>query len=157
MISRRFATGSGDLIWQETLKRLLNRLAKRIMSRAPETVISVPTPDHHLLLPYVLAKRQHRELISFPIEGVGVNRYPCSPFEFLQGSMSVSTAPCESAGRPDNLRCRGSLFVSRGGVWATAVLKSSRTYGGKPAAGPTASKLGCAASSKAVDVGFGNC
>jgi len=35
-----------------------------------EARLSIPTPDHYLPLLYVLATRQHRELISFPVEGV---------------------------------------------------------------------------------------
>jgi 4,5-DOPA dioxygenase extradiol len=36
----------------------------------PEAMLSIPTPDHYLPLLYVLATRQNRELISFPVEGV---------------------------------------------------------------------------------------
>jgi 4,5-DOPA dioxygenase extradiol len=39
-------------------------------SLGPEANLSVPTPDHYLPLLYVLASRQEREIISFPIEGV---------------------------------------------------------------------------------------
>lgn len=39
-------------------------------SLGPEANLSVPTPDHYLPLLYVLACRQEREIISFPIEGV---------------------------------------------------------------------------------------
>jgi 4,5-DOPA dioxygenase extradiol len=39
-------------------------------SLGPEALLSVPTPDHYLPLLYVLACRQEREIISFPIEGV---------------------------------------------------------------------------------------
>jgi 4,5-DOPA dioxygenase extradiol len=36
----------------------------------PEALLSIPTPDHYLPLLYVIATRQDREKISFPIEGV---------------------------------------------------------------------------------------
>ena len=36
----------------------------------PEAMLSIPTPDHYLPLLYVLATKQNRELISFPVEGV---------------------------------------------------------------------------------------
>jgi 4,5-DOPA dioxygenase extradiol len=36
----------------------------------PEAMLSIPTPDHYLPLLYVIATRQHGELITFPIEGV---------------------------------------------------------------------------------------
>jgi 4,5-DOPA dioxygenase extradiol len=36
----------------------------------PEARLSIPTPDHYLPLLYVIASRQERELITFPIEGV---------------------------------------------------------------------------------------
>jgi 4,5-DOPA dioxygenase extradiol len=36
----------------------------------PEARLSIPTPDHFLPLLYVIASRQEREVISFPIEGV---------------------------------------------------------------------------------------
>ena len=36
----------------------------------PEARLSIPTPDHYLPLLYVIASRQEREVISFPIEGV---------------------------------------------------------------------------------------
>ena len=35
-----------------------------------EAVPSIPTPDHYLPLLYVLATRQDRESITFPVEGV---------------------------------------------------------------------------------------
>ena len=35
-----------------------------------EAVLSIPTPDHYLPLLYVLATRQDRESITFPVEGV---------------------------------------------------------------------------------------
>ncbi|MDQ2774816.1 MAG: 4,5-DOPA dioxygenase extradiol [Acidobacteriota bacterium] len=35
-----------------------------------EAMLCIPTPDHYLPLLYVLATRQHGELISFPVEGV---------------------------------------------------------------------------------------
>ena len=33
-------------------------------------MLSVPTPDHYLPLLYVIATRQPREIITFPVEGV---------------------------------------------------------------------------------------
>jgi 4,5-DOPA dioxygenase extradiol len=36
----------------------------------PEAMLSIPTPDHYFPLLYVLATRQEREVITFPIEGV---------------------------------------------------------------------------------------
>ena len=36
----------------------------------PEARLSIPTPDHYLPLLYVIAGRQERETITFPIEGV---------------------------------------------------------------------------------------
>jgi 4,5-DOPA dioxygenase extradiol len=35
-----------------------------------EAVLSIPTPDHYLPLLYVLATRQDRESITFPVDGV---------------------------------------------------------------------------------------
>jgi 4,5-DOPA dioxygenase extradiol len=35
-----------------------------------EAILSIPTPDHYLPLLYVLATRQDREPITFPVEGV---------------------------------------------------------------------------------------
>jgi 4,5-DOPA dioxygenase extradiol len=34
-----------------------------------EAILSIPTPDHYLPLLYVLATRQDREQITFPVEG----------------------------------------------------------------------------------------
>ena len=36
----------------------------------PEALLSIPTPDHYLPLLYVIATKQQREVITFPIEGV---------------------------------------------------------------------------------------
>ena len=36
----------------------------------PEALLSIPTPDHYLPMLDVIATRQQRELITFPIEGV---------------------------------------------------------------------------------------
>lgn len=36
----------------------------------PDALLSIPTPDHHLPLLYVLGTRQHGETASFPVEGV---------------------------------------------------------------------------------------
>lgn len=36
----------------------------------PEALLSIPTPDHYLPMLYVLATKQEREAITFPIEGV---------------------------------------------------------------------------------------
>lgn len=35
-----------------------------------EAILSIPTPDHYLPLLYVLATRQDRETVAFPVEGV---------------------------------------------------------------------------------------
>ena len=35
-----------------------------------DATLSIPTPDHYLPLLYVLATRQERELVTFPVEGV---------------------------------------------------------------------------------------
>lgn len=35
-----------------------------------EAILSIPTPDHYLPLLYVLATRQDRETVTFPVEGV---------------------------------------------------------------------------------------
>lgn len=35
-----------------------------------EALLSIPTPDHYLPLLYVIATRQEREPVSFPVEGV---------------------------------------------------------------------------------------
>lgn len=36
----------------------------------PNAMLSIPTPDHYLPLLYVIATRQQREMITFPVEGV---------------------------------------------------------------------------------------
>jgi 4,5-DOPA dioxygenase extradiol len=36
----------------------------------PEALLSIPTPDHYLPMLYVIATKQQREIITFPIEGV---------------------------------------------------------------------------------------
>jgi 4,5-DOPA dioxygenase extradiol len=33
-------------------------------------MLSIPTPDHYLPLLYVIASKQNREDITFPVEGV---------------------------------------------------------------------------------------
>jgi 4,5-DOPA dioxygenase extradiol len=35
-----------------------------------EALLSIPTPDHYLPLLYVIATRQRKEPVSFPVEGV---------------------------------------------------------------------------------------
>jgi 4,5-DOPA dioxygenase extradiol len=35
-----------------------------------DAALSIPTPDHYLPLLYVLATRQQREKVCFPVEGV---------------------------------------------------------------------------------------
>jgi 4,5-DOPA dioxygenase extradiol len=35
-----------------------------------EAILSIPTPDHYLPLLYVIATRQPKELVTFPVEGV---------------------------------------------------------------------------------------
>ncbi len=36
----------------------------------PEALLSIPTPDHYLPMLYVLATRQEREAVTFPVDGV---------------------------------------------------------------------------------------
>jgi 4,5-DOPA dioxygenase extradiol len=35
-----------------------------------DAMLSIPTPDHYLPLLYVIAARQQKENISFPVEGI---------------------------------------------------------------------------------------
>lgn len=35
-----------------------------------EALLSIPTPDHYLPLLYVIATRQQKENVTFPVEGV---------------------------------------------------------------------------------------
>ncbi|HWR53170.1 MAG TPA: hypothetical protein VN428_18830, partial [Bryobacteraceae bacterium] len=39
-------------------------------SLGKDAALSIPTPDHYLPLLYVLATRQNREDVTFPVEGV---------------------------------------------------------------------------------------
>ena len=61
----RFETEAKQMMLAEEYKPLINyeKLGHAAM-------LSIPTPDHYLLLLYVLATRQGNELISFPVEGV---------------------------------------------------------------------------------------
>ena len=36
----------------------------------PDAALSIPTPDHYLPLLYVIAARQHDDIIRFPVQGV---------------------------------------------------------------------------------------
>ena len=36
----------------------------------PDAALSIPTPDHYLPLLYVIATRQHDDIIRFPVQGV---------------------------------------------------------------------------------------
>lgn len=61
----RFESEAKQMMLAEEYKPLISY--ERL---GPEAMLSIPTPDHYLPLLYVLATRQHRELISFPVEGV---------------------------------------------------------------------------------------
>jgi 4,5-DOPA dioxygenase extradiol len=61
----RFESEAKQMMLAEEYKPLISY--ERL---GPEAMLSIPTPDHYLPLLYVLATRQHGELISFPVEGV---------------------------------------------------------------------------------------
>ena len=61
----RFETDAKDLMIAGEYKPLID-----YETLGPEALLSIPTPDHYLPMLYVLATRQQREIITFPIEGV---------------------------------------------------------------------------------------
>ena len=61
----RFETDAKDLMIASEYKPLID-----YETLGPEALLSIPTPDHYLPMLYVLATRQQREIITFPIEGV---------------------------------------------------------------------------------------
>jgi len=61
----RFESEAKQMMLAEEYKPLI-----RYERLGTEAMLSIPTPDHYLPLLYVLATRQHGELISFPVEGV---------------------------------------------------------------------------------------
>lgn len=61
----RFETDAKDMMITGEYKPLID-----YETLGPEALLSIPTPDHYLPMLYVLATRQHREIVSFPIEGV---------------------------------------------------------------------------------------
>ena len=61
----RFESEAKQMMLAEEYKPLIS-----YEKLGPAAMLSIPTPDHYLPLLYVLATRQHGELISFPVEGV---------------------------------------------------------------------------------------
>lgn len=61
----RFETDAKEMMIAGDYKPLID-----YETLGPEALLSIPTPDHYLPMLYVLATRQHREMITFPIEGV---------------------------------------------------------------------------------------
>jgi 4,5-DOPA dioxygenase extradiol len=61
----RFETTAKELIQSGDYKPLVN-----YETLGPDAMLSIPTPDHYLPLLYVIASKQNREAITFPIEGV---------------------------------------------------------------------------------------
>jgi 4,5-DOPA dioxygenase extradiol len=61
----RFETDAKEMMIAGEYKPLIN-----YETLGPEALLSIPTPDHYLPVLYVLATRQQREIITFPIEGV---------------------------------------------------------------------------------------
>ena len=61
----RFETDAKDMMIAGEYKPLID-----YETLGPEALLSIPTPDHYLPMLYVLATRQEREAITFPIEGV---------------------------------------------------------------------------------------
>jgi 4,5-DOPA dioxygenase extradiol len=61
----RFEASARDMMVAGELKPLI---AYETLGR--DAILSIPTPDHYLPLLYVLATRQQREAISFPVEGI---------------------------------------------------------------------------------------
>lgn len=61
----KFEREARQLMLAEDFNALLN-----YEKLGPAAMLSIPTPDHYLPLLYVLATRQHGEVITFPVEGV---------------------------------------------------------------------------------------
>src|SRR6476469_2858096 len=61
----RFENEAKEMMLAGEYKPLIN-----YETLGPEASLSIPTPDHYLPLLYVIATRQQREAITFPIEGV---------------------------------------------------------------------------------------
>lgn len=61
----KFEREARELMLAENYKALVN-----YEQLGPAAMLSIPTPDHYLPLLYVLAARQHGEVITFPVEGV---------------------------------------------------------------------------------------
>jgi len=61
----RFETDAKNLMIAGEYKPLID-----YETLGPEALLSIPTPDHYLPMLYVLATKQQREIITFPIEGV---------------------------------------------------------------------------------------
>jgi 4,5-DOPA dioxygenase extradiol len=61
----RFEARARELMLTGDYKALINH-----ESLGREALLSIPTPDHYLPLLYVIATRQEREEIRFPVEGV---------------------------------------------------------------------------------------
>ncbi|MES2353014.1 MAG: 4,5-DOPA dioxygenase extradiol [Pseudomonadota bacterium] len=61
----RFENAAKEMILAGDYKPLIN-----YETLGPDAALSIPTPDHYLPLLYVIATRQEREIIRFPVEGV---------------------------------------------------------------------------------------
>ena len=61
----RFEKDAKDMMMAGEYKPLIH-----YETLGPEALLSIPTPDHYLPMLYVLATRQQREIITFPVEGV---------------------------------------------------------------------------------------
>jgi aromatic ring-opening dioxygenase catalytic subunit (LigB family) len=71
--ARRSARWSGNQTRVLALSEARISAANRhqpVSHQSPEPSISIPTPDHYLPMLYVMATRQEREAVTFPIEGV---------------------------------------------------------------------------------------
>jgi|SRR6516225_323747 len=61
----RFETAAKGMMLAGDLKPLVD-----YETLGRDATLSIPTPDHYLLLLYVLAARQQGDLVRFPVEGV---------------------------------------------------------------------------------------
>ena len=61
----RFEEDAKEMMMAGDLQPLVN-----YEKLGPEALLSIPTPDHYLPLLYVLATRQPRDPVSFPVTGV---------------------------------------------------------------------------------------